>query len=68
MAKVYEATLKNETEPLCGWEWFEKHKSDYTQEYIDSLGIVVTCDGKELPPVVNSKSLRQDLKILKEEK
>ena len=32
--------------PLCGEEWYEKHKDDYSQDEIDALGIVVSVDGK----------------------
>ena len=33
-------------EPLCGWQWHQKHRSDYTQAEIDSLGIELRVNGK----------------------
>ena len=38
-------------EPLCGQDWYQKHRLDHTQADIDSLTIVVACDGRDLPPV-----------------
>ena len=35
-------------EPLCGWKWYDKHKQDYTQEYIESLTIEVSVPGSKL--------------------
>ncbi len=39
------------TQPICGQDWLRKHRYDYTQAYMDSLTIVVACDGRDLPPV-----------------
>ena len=39
------------TEFLCGNEWFRKHQHDYTEEYIASLSIIVTCEGREMPAI-----------------
>lgn len=39
------------TQPICGLAWYAKHRNDYTQRDIDSLTIVVACDGRDLPPV-----------------
>lgn len=41
------------SQPLCGWEWYQKHRLDYSQAYIDSLTIVVSVDNRQLPTVSN---------------
>lgn len=33
-------------EPLCGWQWHDKHRHDHTQAEIDSLGIELKVNGK----------------------
>lgn len=56
-------------EPLCGEKWLKKHQNDYSQEYIDSLGIEVSIDGKRLSsltlsPADNEK--RKQVKVIME--
>jgi len=38
-------------QPLCGQEWYLKHRHDYTQEDIDSLTIQVKIEGRDLPTI-----------------
>ena len=45
-------------EPLCGQDWLDRHRYDYSQADIDSLGIAVSVDGKDLPSVTSSKEDR----------
>ena len=49
--------------PLCGWPWYRQHQHDYTQDYIDSLRIQVSRNGRKLPSVPNT---REGKKVLKE--
>lgn len=54
---VYEREVRPMvTEPLCGREWLRKHWNKHTQAEIDSLSIVISHCGKNLPPI------RQDTK------
>ena len=39
------------TQPICGQDWLLQHRYDYSQRDIDSLTIVVACDGRDLPPI-----------------
>lgn len=34
------------TEPICGQDWYVKHRNDYTQAEIDALGIELKVNGK----------------------
>jgi len=52
------------TEPLCGWPWYQQHRRDHTQADIDALSIVLSCDGKSLPPVSQKKKDRGLVKDL----
>jgi len=56
--------LSVHTEPLCGLVWLRQHQYDYTQRDIDSLRIVVSCNGKELPPVSQDRKDRGIVKDL----
>lgn len=38
------------TELLCGQDWLRQHRNDHTQAEIDSLSIVISHNGKNLPP------------------
>ncbi len=33
-------------EPICGYKWYDRHRNDYTQAEIDSLGIELKVNGK----------------------
>jgi hypothetical protein len=37
--------------PLCGEEWLREHLNDYTLEDIETLGIEMAYNGKQLPAV-----------------
>ena len=50
-------------EPICGQEWYDKHRHDYTQDYIDSLTIEVAVNGKLQAKV---RSGEKDRGIVKE--
>ena len=54
----FETTYKEELEmangqPLCGWEWYQKHQFDYTQADIDAQTITVKVDNVQMPTVSN---------------
>ncbi len=51
-------------QPLCGWPWYHQHRNDYTQAEIDSLSIVVSHNGKDLPPIRQDKKDRGLVKDL----
>ena len=51
-------------EPLCGWQWYQQHRQDHTQADIDAMSIVVSCDGRNLPPVRQDKKDRGMVKDL----
>lgn len=42
-------------EPLCGQDWYREHRFDHTQAEIDSLSIVISHQGQNLPPVRQDK-------------
>lgn len=49
-------------EPLCGWPWYNKHRNDYSQAYINSLTIQVCNNGSKLAPIPNTKAGKKVLK------
>ena len=50
--------------PLCGWSWYQRNKNRITQADINSLGIVIAVDGKNLPAVRQAKKDRGIVKDL----
>ena len=52
------------TQPICGYDWLRQHRYDYSQHDIDSLTIVVACDGRDLPPVSQDRKDRGIVKNL----
>jgi len=36
---------------LCSPEWYEKHKNDYTEEEIATLGVEITVDKRRFPQI-----------------
>ena len=51
-------------EPICGWKWFGRHRHDHTRQEIESLSIVLSCDGRKLPPISHQKKNRGLVKEL----
>lgn len=39
-------------EMIIDWEWYEKHKGDYTEEEIAELGIEISSDGQKYPEIL----------------
>ncbi len=37
---------------LCGQEWYEKHKDDYTEEDIAALCIEISMDKRKYPKIL----------------
>ena len=57
------------TKPLCGYKWLNAHLYDYTHDYILSLSLEVSIDGKRLPPLRTGndrKHRKEVLEIVKE--
>lgn len=41
-------------EPLCGYQWYYRHRLDYTQADIDSQTIIMKVDNRQMPVVSNT--------------
>ena len=55
-------------EPLCGWQWFQQHRRDYSQQDIDNLTIVISSKNMKLPAIragTAPKTVRDILKDIK---
>ena len=52
-------------EPLCGQDWYIKHRLDYTQADIDAQTIQVKVDERQLPVVRNTDSKRSVANMVK---
>jgi len=53
-------------EPLCGHEWFEKHKNDYIEADIAQLGIEISFEGSKKAIIHNdNKGLRDVHELVK---
>ncbi len=48
-------------EPLCGWEWYDKHQNDHTHAEIESLTMVVSAPGSKLT-IPNTKASKDIIK------
>lgn len=53
------------TEPICGQDWYLRHRHDYTQTEIDALGIELKVNGKtQFRTDSSSKHIRGAIKNL----
>lgn len=55
-------------EPLCGWEWYNANKDKVTREQIESLGIQLGYDGKQVPVVKKYKAVKELMELFEEGK